>query len=160
MLQHLAGQQSIGLENGAPTDRSVESVAQGGAPVGTRCTALLAESFEKVAGATRRALRSFPTLGHGRMPRQERRLERDQAEREDKRQKARILSDAGLLPGTKSPHLRCCLRWMRSSLKKTRQRPTLPPTRVGSTIGSEKLNFRVRYGIGCGLLDIATGILG
>ncbi len=45
-------------------------------------------------------------------------------------------------------------------LKKTRQRPTLPPTRVGSTIGSEKLNFRVRYGIGCGLLDIATGNLG
>ena len=38
-----------------------------------------------------------------------------------------------------------------------RQRPTLPHSNPCSTIGSEKLDFRVRDGIGYGLLDIATG---
>ena len=41
--------------------------------------------------------------------------------------------------------------------KLTRQRPTLPHSCPCSTIGSEKLDFRVRDGIGYGLLDIATG---
>ncbi len=39
----------------------------------------------------------------------------------------------------------------------TRRRPTLPHSCPCSTIGSEELNFRVRDGIGCGLLDVATG---
>ena len=43
--------------------------------------------------------------------------------------------------------------------RKSRRRPTLPPGCPGSTIGSKKLNFRVRYGIGCDLLDITTGNL-
>src|SRR4051794_40538754 len=34
------------------------------------------------------------------------------------------------------------------------QRPTLTGTRVPTTIGAEKLNFRVRYGNGCDLLAI------
>jgi hypothetical protein len=41
-------------------------------------------------------------------------------------------------------------------LKLARQRPTLPHGNPCSTIGSEKLDFRVRKGIGYGLLDIAT----
>ena len=41
--------------------------------------------------------------------------------------------------------------------KKSRRRPTLPHGFPCSTIGSEELNFRVRDGIGCGLLDITTG---
>ena len=44
-----------------------------------------------------------------------------------------------------------------SSWKKSRQRPTLPHGFPCSTIGSEELNFRVRDGIGCGLLEITTG---
>ena len=40
----------------------------------------------------------------------------------------------------------------------TRRCPTLPHGPPCSTIGSEELNFRVRDGIGCGLLEIATGI--
>ena len=36
------------------------------------------------------------------------------------------------------------------------QRPTLTGTCVPTTIGAEKLNFRVRYGNGCDLLAIAT----
>jgi hypothetical protein len=36
------------------------------------------------------------------------------------------------------------------------QRPTLTGTRVPTTIGAEKLNFRVRYGNGCDLLAIAA----
>ena len=44
--------------------------------------------------------------------------------------------------------------------KLTRQRPTLPHSCPCSTIGSEKLDFRVRDGIGYGLLDIATGNVG
>src|SRR5450755_4133138 len=43
--------------------------------------------------------------------------------------------------------------------KKSRQRPTLPHGFPCSTIGSEELNFRVREGIGCGLLEITTGNL-
>src|SRR5258708_30122563 len=43
--------------------------------------------------------------------------------------------------------------------KKSRQRPTLPHGCPCSTIGSEELNFRVRDGIGCGLLEITTGNL-
>ncbi len=38
-----------------------------------------------------------------------------------------------------------------------RQRPTLTGTCVPTTIGAEKLNFRVRDGNGCDLLAIATG---
>jgi hypothetical protein len=36
------------------------------------------------------------------------------------------------------------------------QRPTLTGTRVPTTIGAKKLNFRVRYGNGCDLLAIAA----
>ena len=36
------------------------------------------------------------------------------------------------------------------------QRPTLTGTCVPTTIGAEKLNFRVRYGNGCDLLAIIT----
>ena len=43
--------------------------------------------------------------------------------------------------------------------KKSRRRPTLPLGLPSSTIGSKELNFRVRDGIGCGLLDITTGNL-
>ena len=42
-------------------------------------------------------------------------------------------------------------------LKKTRRRPTLPHKKSCSTIGAKELNFRVRDGIGCGLLAITTG---
>ena len=44
-------------------------------------------------------------------------------------------------------------------LKKSRQRPTLPHGFPCSTIGSDELNFRVRDGIGCSLVDITTGNL-
>ncbi len=37
-----------------------------------------------------------------------------------------------------------------------RQRPTLTGTCVPTTIGAEKLNFRVRDGNGCDLLAITT----
>src|SRR5690606_30535702 len=46
---------------------------------------------------------------------------------------------------------------LRPFLRLTRQRPTLPQSSPCSTIGSDELNFRVRDGIGCGLVDIATG---
>jgi hypothetical protein len=39
---------------------------------------------------------------------------------------------------------------------KARQRPTLTGGEPPTTIGAEKLNFRVRYGNGCDLLAIAT----
>jgi hypothetical protein len=39
------------------------------------------------------------------------------------------------------------------------QRPTLTGTRVPTTIGAEKLNFRVRDGNGCDLLAIAARLL-
>ncbi len=39
-----------------------------------------------------------------------------------------------------------------------RQRPTLTRGQPLTTIGAEKLNFRVRYGNGCDLLAIATGL--
>jgi hypothetical protein len=41
-------------------------------------------------------------------------------------------------------------------VKRIRRRPTLPPSRPGSTIGAEELNCRVRNGNGCSLLAIAT----
>ena len=44
-------------------------------------------------------------------------------------------------------------------VKKTRQRPTLPPSCPGSTIGTGGLNFRVRKGNGCGPAVTVTGIL-
>ena len=47
-----------------------------------------------------------------------------------------------------------------SPRKKSRRRPTLPHGFPCSTIGSEELNFRVRDGIGCGLLEITTGNCG
>ena len=43
--------------------------------------------------------------------------------------------------------------------KKTRQRPTLPPSCPGSTIGTSGLNFRVRNGNGCGPAVTVTGIV-
>src|SRR4029077_16837863 len=48
----------------------------------------------------------------------------------------------------------------RALWEKSRQRPTLPHGFPCSTIGSEELNFRVRDGIGCGLLEITTGNCG
>ncbi len=42
-------------------------------------------------------------------------------------------------------------------LREGRQRPTLPRARARSTIGAEGLNFRVRDGIGCFPLAMATG---
>ena len=42
------------------------------------------------------------------------------------------------------------------SIRRIRRRPTLPPSRPGSTIGAEELNFRDRNGNGCDLLAIAT----
>ena len=45
-----------------------------------------------------------------------------------------------------------------SENKKTRQRPTLPPSCPGSTIGTNGLNFRVRNGNGCGPAVKVTGI--
>ena len=44
--------------------------------------------------------------------------------------------------------------------KTARQRPTLTRGQPLTTIGAEKLNFRVRYGNGCDLLAIATGLFG
>ncbi len=41
-------------------------------------------------------------------------------------------------------------------IKIFRQRPTLPRSLPRSTIGAEKLNFRVRNGNGCVLFAIAT----
>ena len=41
----------------------------------------------------------------------------------------------------------------------SRQRPTLPPSCPGSTIGAGGLNFRVRNGNGCDPSAIATGKL-
>ena len=41
-------------------------------------------------------------------------------------------------------------------IKRIRRRPTLPPSRPGSTIGAEELNYRDRNGNGCDLLAIAT----
>ena len=40
------------------------------------------------------------------------------------------------------------------------QRPTLTGARAPTTIGAEKLNFRVRYGNGCDLLAIITRLFG
>src|SRR5688572_26191427 len=40
-----------------------------------------------------------------------------------------------------------------------RQRPTLPPTCAGSTIGGSRLNFRVRNGNGCDPTPMTTGKL-
>ena len=42
------------------------------------------------------------------------------------------------------------------ALSYARQRPTLTGGQPPTTIGAEKLNFRVRYGNGCGLLAIAA----
>src|ERR1043166_9659171 len=42
----------------------------------------------------------------------------------------------------------------------SRQRPSLPHSRPRSTIGPERLNFRVRDGNGCGPLGRVTGKLG
>ena len=41
-------------------------------------------------------------------------------------------------------------------IKRIRRRPTLPPSRPGSTIGAKELNCRDRNGNGCDLLAIAT----
>ena len=40
------------------------------------------------------------------------------------------------------------------------RRPTLTGGEPPTTIGAEKLNFRVRYGNGCDLLAIATRLFG
>ena len=39
------------------------------------------------------------------------------------------------------------------------QRPTLTGAPAPTTIGAEKLNFRVRYGNGCDLFAIATRLI-
>ena len=46
--------------------------------------------------------------------------------------------------------------------KKSRQRPTLPPSFPGSTIGAGGLNFRVRDGTGCipSAMATETAVLG
>ncbi len=43
------------------------------------------------------------------------------------------------------------------AFKLTRQRPTFPLPRGGSIIGLGGLNFRVRYGNGCGPSGMVTG---
>ena len=43
-------------------------------------------------------------------------------------------------------------------LKRSRRRPTFPPSRPGSIIGAERLNFRVRNGNGCLPAAMATEI--
>ena len=68
---------------------------------------------------------------------------------ETKSRSPATLSRAGLLGG---PSCHCV-----ASGKKSRQRPTLPHGFPCSTIGSDELNFRVRDGIGCSLVDITTG---
>ena len=62
---------------------------------------------------------------------------------------------------TRGQKKRACKRRLSFSLsaKKSRRRPTLPHGFPCSTIGSEELNFRVRDGIGCGLLENTTGNL-
>ena len=47
-----------------------------------------------------------------------------------------------------------------TQIRVARQRPTLTGGQPPTTIGAEKLNFRVRYGNGCDLLAIATGLFG
>jgi hypothetical protein len=44
------------------------------------------------------------------------------------------------------------------NIKKTRQLPTLPPSNLGSTIGTKGLNFRVRNGNGCFPFVMIAGI--
>ena len=46
---------------------------------------------------------------------------------------------------------------LRPTQKKSRQRPTLPREMSRSTIGAERLNDRVRDGIGCFPFAMATG---
>ena len=66
-------------------------------------------------------------------------------------------------PGTqKAPESFKALRGFKALLRQRgakgiRQRPTLPHDHSCSTIGAEELNGRVRDGIGCDLLAIATG---
>ena len=50
--------------------------------------------------------------------------------------------------------------WTWACVINPRQRPTLPPTCAGSTIGGSRLNFRVRNGNGCDPAPMATGKLG
>src|SRR5688572_5673657 len=61
-------------------------------------------------------------------------------------------------PDTKYRRLRTAAD-CRCAVRLSRRCPTLPQSFLCSTIGSEELNFRVRDGIGCGLLEIATGKL-
>ena len=51
------------------------------------------------------------------------------------------------------------LRNNRSQLGIAWRRPTLTGGEPPTTIGAEKLNFRVRYGNGCDLLAIVTRLL-
>ena len=44
------------------------------------------------------------------------------------------------------------------NIEKTRQLPTLPPSYLGSTIGTKGLNFRVRNGNGCFPFVMIAGI--
>ncbi len=55
--------------------------------------------------------------------------------------------------GKKKPFL---LRGRVLLQKMNRRRPTLPPSFPGSTIGAERLNFRVRNGNGCYTLAMTT----
>ena len=67
---------------------------------------------------------------------------------------------AGAAPATRRERQqKARLTFIRRASRKSRRRPTLPLGRPSSTIGSKELNFRVRDGIGCSLLDITTGNL-
>ena len=64
------------------------------------------------------------------------------------------------LQGSKAQKQKACTGFpVQALLSKSRRRPTLPLGLPSSTIGSKELNFRVRDGIGCDLLDITTGNL-
>src|SRR5262245_24881386 len=56
----------------------------------------------------------------------------------------------------KTPKSASRIGW-RSSFDQSRRRPTLPGHLYPSTIGAERLNFRVRDGNGCDPLAMATG---
>ena len=68
-----------------------------------------------------------------------------------------ITPQAGFEPATNRLTADCSTtELLRNNIITAWQRPTLTGTRVPTTIGAEKLNFRVRYGNGCDLLAIVT----
>ncbi len=70
---------------------------------------------------------------------------------------SRRTPDAGTKRKEPAPGFRLGGLFGSRARRKSRRRPTLPHGFPCSTIGSEELNFRVRDGIGCGLLEITTG---